>query len=110
MSNRTPNPSGDEVVNSHSGDEPKPQGAFKTVDYDKDTGAANVEVTPASDEAQAMAAGEDADTGAKATDNLDDMNVTDLHAKATELNIEGRSQMDKAQLIKALRKQGRSAK
>jgi hypothetical protein len=38
MSNSTPNPSGDEpVVNSHSGDEPKPQGAFKSVNYEAQT-------------------------------------------------------------------------
>jgi hypothetical protein len=37
-----PNP-----IHSHSGDEPKPQGAFKTVEYDED-GGATVKVVPAS--------------------------------------------------------------
>jgi hypothetical protein len=108
MSNSTPNPSGDEpVVNSHSGDEPKPQGAFKSVNYDKDTGGANVKVTPASKEAQALAAGEDADTSSagRTAADLEDMSVADLHAKATELNIEGRSELTtKADLIKAIKK------
>jgi hypothetical protein len=36
--------------------------------------------------------------------NVDDMNVTELHARASELEIEGRSSMDADQLRKAIRK------
>jgi hypothetical protein len=42
--------------------------------------------------------------GEQAAD-LEDMSVADLHAKATELNIEGRSELTtKADLIKAIKK------
>jgi hypothetical protein len=112
MPNTAPNPSGDEpVVNSHSGDEPKPQGAFKTINYDQNTGAADVKVTPASKAAQAMAAGEpvrqrgESADGTASADAVDDMTVQELHQRASDLNIEGRSELTtKADLIKAIKK------
>ncbi len=110
MSNSTPNRSEDKpVVNSHSGDEPKPQGAFKTVNYDEETGGASVEVTPASKEAQALAAGEEVSgkrgsSSSSTDDDVDSMTVADLHTEASRLNIEGRSGMDSDQLRKAVKK------
>jgi hypothetical protein len=42
--------------------------------------------------------------GEATASNVDDMNVTELHARASELDIEGRSSMDANQLRKAIRK------
>jgi hypothetical protein len=58
----------DTMSGTHSGEEPKPQGAFKTLNYDQNTGGVEgVKVTPASREAQiaaATAAGEEPNTAA----------------------------------------------
>jgi hypothetical protein len=114
MPNSTRNPSSDEpnplnTPHSHSGDEEKPQGAFKSISYDKETGGASVEVTPASREAREMAStapGDDSQRTSRgaSADNLDDMTVEQLHEEATRLNIEGRGSMNKAELQKAVRK------
>lgn len=45
MSNSPTNQGDEPIQNSHSGDEPKPVGGFKTLSYD-DSGAASAKVVP----------------------------------------------------------------
>lgn len=96
-------------TNSHSGDEQRPTGGFKTLNYNQD-GMAQAKTVNAADSAGGdQPAGETAQK--QAGTDLESLTVAELHQKASDLNIEGRSELKtKDDLVSAVRKAQRKAK
>lgn len=86
-------------THSHSGDEPRPAGSFKRVEYAEDTGGATVNVVGAEGDKSAV----------ESTDELHALTVAELKTKADSLDVESTSGMNKSDLVKEIRKAERKA-